>query len=159
MSVMAKTPGVSRSNLHARSVGSTKPRRRHHEAQDAAVAPLIAARVAARPTCGYRRITTILSRQPRATTAAAVNRKRVCRIMQGQSLLLVRRCTERFARTCNGKIAALRSTLRWCRGGVEFACWNGDIVRGAFIIDARDREIIAQRAVANAGIRDRTYAT
>jgi transposase InsO family protein len=78
-----------------------------------------------------------------------VNRKRVCRIMQGQSLLLVRRCTEGFARTCNGKIAAmrstLRSTLRWCRGGVEFACWNGDIVRGAFIIDARDREIIAWR--------------
>jgi transposase InsO family protein len=74
-----------------------------------------------------------------------VNRKRVCRIMQGQSLLLVRRCTEGFARTRNGKIAALRSTLRWCRGGVEFACWNGDIVRGAFIIDAHDREIIAWR--------------
>lgn len=30
-------------------------------------------------------------------------------------------------------------------------CWNGDIVRGAFIIDAHDREIIAQRVVVNAG--------
>jgi len=29
---------------------------------------------------------------------------------------------------------------------------NGDIVRGAFIIDAHDREIIASRAVVNAGI-------
>lgn len=29
---------------------------------------------------------------------------------------------------------------------------NGDIVRGAFIIDAHDRELIAWRAVVNAGI-------
>ena len=29
---------------------------------------------------------------------------------------------------------------------------NGDIVRGAFIIDAHDREVIAWRAVVNAGI-------
>ena len=32
----------------------------------------------------------------------------------------------------------MRSNLRWCSDGLEFACWNG--------------EIISWRAVANAGI-------
>ena len=35
---------------------------------------------------------------------------------------------------------------------IEISCWNGDLVRLAFIIDAHDREIIAWHAVANAGI-------
>ena len=65
MSVVAETLGVSRSNLHDRLKGRTKPRRRYHKAQDAAVVPLITALVAARPTYGYRRITAILNRQLR----------------------------------------------------------------------------------------------
>jgi putative transposase len=36
--------------------------------------------------------------------------------------------------------------------GLEFTCWNGEIVRAAFIIDAHDCEVIAWRAVATAGI-------
>jgi transposase InsO family protein len=39
-----------------------------------------------------------------------------------------------------------------CSDGFEFACWDRATVRGAFIIDACDREVIAWRAVANAGI-------
>ncbi len=74
---MAETLGVSRSNLHDRLKGSAKPRRRYHKAQDAAVVPLITALVAARPTCGYRRITALLDRQLRAEGAAPVNHKRV----------------------------------------------------------------------------------
>ena len=35
---------------------------------------------------------------------------------------------------------------------MEFTCWNGDVIRLAFLIDAHDREIIAWQAVANAGI-------
>jgi transposase InsO family protein len=46
----------------------------------------------------------------------------------------------------------MRSNLRWCSDGCAFTCWNGDIMRGAFIIDAHDREIISLCAVANAGI-------
>src|SRR4051794_6768056 len=46
----------------------------------------------------------------------------------------------------------MRSNLRWCSDGFEISCWNGDLVRLAFIIDAHDREIIAWHAVANAGI-------
>ena len=152
MSVVAETLGVSRSNLHARLTGSAKPRRRYHKAQDAAVVPLITALVAARPTYGYRRITAILNRRLRATNASPVNHKRVYRIMQGQSLLLARHYSERSDRTHNGKIVTLRSNLRWCGDGFEFTCWNGEIVRGAFIIDAHDREIIAWCAVVNTGI-------
>lgn len=46
----------------------------------------------------------------------------------------------------------MRSNLRWCSDGFEFVCWNGEMVRAAFAIDAHDREIIAWRAMANAGI-------
>ena len=50
MTVVAETLGVARSNLIDRLKGRTKPRRRYHKAQDAAVVPLITALVAARPT-------------------------------------------------------------------------------------------------------------
>lgn len=46
----------------------------------------------------------------------------------------------------------MRSNLRWCSDGLEFACWDGAIVRMAFIIDAFDREIIAFTVVSGAGI-------
>jgi putative transposase len=48
----------------------------------------------------------------------------------------------------------MRSNLRWCSDGFEFACWNGEIVRAALVIDAQDREIVAWKAVANAGISE-----
>ena len=46
----------------------------------------------------------------------------------------------------------MRSNLRWCSDGLEFACWNGEIIRMAFIIDAFDREIVASTAVSRVGI-------
>lgn len=152
MTAVAEVIGVSRSQLHARLAGSAEPRRRYHKAGDAVVVPMIAALVAARPTYGYRRITALLNRQLRAAKAATINHKRVYRIMQAHSLLLARRYTVRSDHAHDGKVVTLRSNLRWCSDGFEFACWNGDVVRGAFLIDACDREIITWRAVANAGI-------
>ena len=114
--------------------------------------PLITALVAARPTCGYRRITAVLNRQLRIPGAAPVSHKRVYRIMQAQNSLLARPYTERSDRPHNGRVVTMRSNLRWCSDGFESTCWNGDIVRGAFIIDAHDREIIAWHAIAHAGI-------
>lgn len=152
MSAVAKTLAVSRSNLHARLTGSAKPRRRYHKAQDAAVVPLVTVLVAARPTYGYRRITALLNRQLRKEGAAAVNHKRVYRIMQAHNLLLARRYTVRPELSHEGKVVTMRSNIRWCSDGFEFTCWNRDIVRGAFIIDAHDREVVAWRAVVNAGI-------
>lgn len=113
---------------------------------------MITALATARPTYGYRRITAILNRQLRAQELAPVNHKRVYRIMQANSLLLARRYTERPGHAHDGKVIVMRSNLRWCSDGFEFNCWNGDIVRGAFIIDVHDREIIAWRAVVKAGI-------
>ncbi len=152
MSVVAKTIGVSRSQLHARLAGPAEPRRRYHKAGDAIVVPMITALVAARPTYGYRRITALLNRQLRAAETAMINHKRVYRIMQAHSLLLARHYTVRSDHAHNGKVVTLRSNLRWCSDGFEFACWNGDVVRGAFIIDACDREVMAWCAVANAGV-------
>ncbi|TJZ85602.1 IS3 family transposase [Paracoccus hibiscisoli] len=152
MKAVAETLGVARSNLIDRLHGRTKPRRCYHKAQDAAVVPRITALVTARPTYGYRRITAILNRQLRSEGLAQVNHKRVYRIMKAHSLLLARKYTERPEHVHDGKVIVLRSNLRWCSDGFEFTCWNGDIVRGAFIIDAHDREIIAWRAVVNAGI-------
>ena len=59
---VARTLGVSRSNLHDRLNGGTQPRRRYHKAQDAALLPLIERLVGQRPTYGYRRITAVLNR-------------------------------------------------------------------------------------------------
>ena len=152
MKVVAETLGVARSNLVDRLKGKTKSRRHYHKAQDAELVPRIATLVTSRPTYGYRRITAILNRQLRSECLAPVNHKRVYRIMQAHSLLLARTYTERPEHVHDGKVIVIRSNLRWCSDGFEFTCWNGDIVRGAFIIDAHDREIIAWRAVVNAGV-------
>lgn len=152
MKAVAGTLGVARSNLVDRLQGKAKPRRRYHKAQDAALVPLITALVAARPTYGYRRITAILNRQLRSESLAPCNHKRTYRIMKAHNLLLARKYSERPEHVHDGKVIVMRSNLRWCSDGFEFTCWNGDVIRGAFIIDAHDREIIAWRAVVNAGI-------
>jgi transposase InsO family protein len=72
--------------------------------------------------------------------------------MQRNSLLLERSGFDRPERSHDGKVIMMRSNLRWCSDGLEFTCWNGDVIRAAFLIDAHDREIIAWRAVANTGI-------
>lgn len=52
MKAVAETLGVDRSNLIERLEGKTKPRRRYHKAQDAAMVPLITVLIAARLTAG-----------------------------------------------------------------------------------------------------------
>jgi hypothetical protein len=32
----------------------------------------------------------------------------------------------------------MRSNLRWCSDVFEITCWNGEIVRTVFVIDAHD---------------------
>ena len=114
--------------------------------------PILTALVAERPTYGYRRITALINRKLKEDGAAQVNHKRVYRLMQVHKLLLTPAATERADPVHDGKVIVMRSNLRWCSDGFEFACWNGDIVRGAFVIDAHDREILAWCAVVNAGI-------
>src|SRR6476620_1341263 len=105
-----------------------------------------------RPTYGYRRITALANRELVKTGKPMANHKRIFRIMRQNGMLLARPTGRRKGRPHDGKVVVMRSNLRWCSDGFEISCWNGDLVRLAFIIDAHDREIIAWHAVANAVI-------
>ena len=152
MKTIAETLGVARSNLYDRLEGTTHPRGRYHRRGDAELLARITRLVTARPTYGYRRITAVLNRELKAEALPPANHKRVYRLMQMHRMLLARRYTERPDHIHDGKVVVMRSNLRWCSDGFEFICWDGAVVRGVFIIDAHDREIIAWRAVVNAGI-------
>ena len=83
---------------------------------------------------------------------APVNHKRVCRLMARHGLLLARQHRNRPERVHDGRLATIRSKLRWCPDGFGFACWNGALVRVAFTLDTHDREASPWHAVAGAGI-------
>lgn len=152
MKRVAEALDVSRSNLVERHSNRTRPRGSYRKSDDEGLLPLIRRFVDERPTYGYRRIAALVNRELAAKGQPVVNRKRVHRIMQ-QAALLLEPCTgRREGRVHDGKVMVMQSNLRWCSDGLEFACWNGEIVRMAFIIDAFDREIIAWAAVSGAGI-------
>ena len=152
MKRVAEALGVSRSNLAERARGKGQPRGPYRKATDKALLPLIRRLVDERPTYGYRRITALVNRELATQSLPSANRKRVHRIMQRHALLLERHTGRREGRVHDGKVMVMRSNLRWCSDGLEFTCWNGDVVRMAFIIDAFDREIIAWAALCGAGI-------
>jgi transposase InsO family protein len=152
MKRVAEALGVSRSNLAERGHGRSQSRGRYIKADDEALLPLIRRFADERPTYGYRRIAALVNRELARQSLPPANRKRVHRIMHRHSLLLERCTGRREGRVHDGKVMVMRSNLRWCSDGLEFTCWNGEIVRMAFIIDAFDREIIAWTAVSGAGI-------
>jgi transposase InsO family protein len=149
MKQVAETLGVSRSNLAERAKGGTPPRGPYLKAEDA-VLPIIRGFVDERPTYGYRRIAALVNRELAKSGGLPVNRKRVYRIMQLHALLLERHTGRRQGRPHDGNVMAMCSNLRWSSDGLEFVCWNHEIVRMAFIIDAFDRVIIAWAAVSGA---------
>ena len=152
MKRVAEALGVSRSNLAERAKGMTPPRGPYRKAEDAMLLPIIRSFVDERPTYGYRRITALVNRELAIRGLPGANRKRVHRIMQRHALLLERHTGRREGRIHDGKVMVMRSNLRWCSDSFEFSCWNGEVIRMAFIIDAFDREIIAWAAVSAAGI-------
>lgn len=152
MKRVAEALAVSRSNLAQRTEGRRLARGPYIKADDEALLPLIRRFVDERPTYGYRRITALVNRELVKQGLPPANRKRVHRIMHLHSLLLERCTGRREGRVHDGKVMVMRSNLRWCSDGLEFTCWNGEIIRLAFIIDAFHREIIAWTAVSGAGI-------
>ncbi len=158
MKTVAETLGVSRSNLIERR-DQKRPRRGPRTCQgDVELAADIRRLVDQRPTYGYRRIAALLKRERRAAGLAPVNTKRVYRLMRKHGLVLARHTGRRRPREHDGRVATLRSNIRWCSDGLEFTCWNGEIVRLAFALDCHDREAIAWVAttagVSGAMIRD-----
>lgn len=147
MTALGTTLGVYRSKMYDRLNGGAKPRRSRRKAQDAAVLPCTQAFVAKRPTYGYRRITALLNRELRTQGLPTVNHKRLYRMMARNDLLPEHSGCDRPERSHDGKIIMIRSNLRWCSDALEFTCWNGGVIRLAFVIDTHDRAIIAWRAV------------
>jgi hypothetical protein len=142
---------VSGSNLFELLKGRSKPRGSYLKAEDAELLPAIRRLVDTRPTYGYRRIAALLNRERRVADQPVASAKRVHRIMGNSAMLVEKHTAVCKRRIHDGKVMVMRSNLRWCSDGLEFACRNGDVVRLAFII-AFHREIIAWTAVANAGI-------
>ena len=151
MTRVAETLGVSRSNLHERVRGTSKLRGPYLKASDETFLSLVRRFVDERPSYGYRRITALINRELARLSLPPANHKRVYRVMKRHALLLQRHTGRREGQVHEGKVIVMRSNLRWCSDGLEFTCWNTEVVRVAFAIDAHDREIIAWTAVAGSG--------
>ena len=152
MKAVAETIGVARSHLHDKVHRAKKPRGPYRKLEDDTLVQLVRRLVDERPTYGYRRITALANRELARAGEPSVNHKRVFRIMRQNGMLLARHTGRRTGRVHDGKVIVMRSNLRWCSDGFEISCWNGDLIRIAFIIDAHDREIIAWHAVVGSGI-------
>ena len=151
MKTITATLGVARSNIIERIDGARPKRGPQTRKGDIELAADIRRLVDQRPTYGYRRIAALLKRERRSAGAAAVNAKRVYRLMRKQGLLLQRHTGRRRPREHDGQVATIRSNVRWCSDALEFTCWNGEIVRVAFALDCHDREVIGWTATT-AGI-------
>jgi len=78
MTTIFTTMGVSRARQYERrQQGAGARGRRYRKADDARYLALIRQVIAARATCGYRRVTVFLNRQLRALGEPGVNHKRV----------------------------------------------------------------------------------
>jgi putative transposase len=152
MKVVAETLGVARSHLHDKVHRLPKSRGPYHKRDDDGLLALVRRLVDERPTYGYRRISALANRERAKAGEPTVNHKRIFRIMRKNSMLLAKHTGRRSGRVHDGKVIVMRSNLRWCSDGFEIGCWNGELIRVAFIIDAHDREIIAWHAVVGSGI-------
>ena len=151
MSAVARTLGVSRSNLIERASTPSKPRGSYRKPDDVALLAELRPIIDQRPTYGYRRLTALLNRQRRKEGKPTVNTKRVLRVMQQNGLTLQKHTALRLGRTHDGVVVALRSNIRWCSDHLEIHARNGEVVRIDFVIDVCDRKI-RWSAVPNAGI-------
>src|SRR5271169_64286 len=142
MKRVTDTLNLARSNIAERVKGVRPKRGPQTRDGDLELAAEIRRLVDARPTYGYRRIAALLKRERRADGMAPVNAKRVYRLMKRHGLLLARHTGRRRPREHDGQVATLRSNIRWCSDGLEFTCWNGEVVRVAFALDCHDREVI-----------------
>jgi len=147
---VAETLGVARSSLIKQLAQRPRSRGTYAKAGDAELLIRVRRLVDARPTYGYRRITALMNRELAADRAPPANHKRIYRLMKAHGLLLGRHDGERLGRRHDGKVIVMRSDLRWCSDGLEFACWNGEVVRIAFIIDAQGKRMRSARSMHRA---------
>lgn len=152
MKAVADTLDVARSNLADRAVRGHRSRTPYRRADAPELIAELRRLVDERPTYGYRRITALRNRRRAAFGEPNINHKRVYRLMRQHGTLLERHSGHRPGRTHDGKVIVIRSNLRWCSDAFEIICWNGEIVRVGFAIDAHDREAISWTAVTGCKI-------
>ena len=99
--------------------------------------------IAGLPSYGHRWVHALIRRRHREQVGAAVNAKRVCRVMKAHRLRLERHTGEGGQRRHDGRVAVDRPETRWCSGGFEIGGDNGERVRIACTLDCRDREVIS----------------
>ena len=144
MKTVTDTLGVARSNLAVQASLQRPSWRRGRPPQpEAELVAEIKALIAGQPTYGYRRIHALLRRQRHEQGGAAVNVKRVYRVMKTHGLLLARHTGAGEERRHDGRVAVDRPDTRWCSDGFEIGCDNGEKVRIAFALDCCDREAIS----------------
>jgi transposase InsO family protein len=85
----------------------------------------------------------LLNRERANAGLPRLNHKRIYRVMRAANLLLQPCTGRRIDRVHDGVVQTLRSNMRWCSDGFEIHCWNGEIVRIAFVLDTCDREVMA----------------
>ncbi len=144
MKAIAETVGVARSNLVGQAAPrTTRERRGRRPEPEAELLAEIKDAIAGQPTYGYRRIHALIRRQRREQGAAAINVKRVYRVMKANGLLLERYTGNGEERRHDGRVAVDHSDTRWCSDGFEIGCDNGERVRIAFTLDCCDREAVS----------------
>ena len=137
MKTIAETLGVARSSFIERRDGTRPKRGPQDRLGDLGLSADIRRLVDQRPTYGYRRIAGLLKRERRSSGLAPVNTKRIYRLMKKHSLLLARHTGRGRPREDDGQVATIRSNVRWSSDALEFACWNGEVVRVAFALDCQ----------------------
>jgi putative transposase len=139
---IADALGVARSNLVVQAGATPARRGRPPQPEDELLAEIRKV-IADQPTYGYRRVHALIRRARGERGAAAVNIKRVYRIMKVHRLLLERHTGGGVERRHDGRVAVDRPDTRWCSDGFEIGCDNGERVRIAFTLDCCDREAIS----------------
>ncbi len=132
--------GIGRSSAYR----DTQPRGdRYARADDRTVTAQIRSVIRTRASYGARRVTALVNRE----FDVQYNAKRIRRVMDINGWKLPRSTRRRTGRAHTGLIRRDVSNERWCSDGLEIACWNGEIVQIAFVLDCHDREVIAHVAV------------
>jgi putative transposase len=140
---IADALGVARSNLAVQARAVSPQRRGRRPQPEAELLGEIKQTIAGQPTYGYRRVHALIRRRRQQQGRAAVNVKRVYRIMKTRGLLLERHTGKGATRRHDGRIAVDQPDTRWCSDGFEIGCDNGERVRIAFTLDCCDREAIS----------------
>ena len=142
MKTIADALGVARSNLVIPASATPGHRGRRPPPENELLAEIKQV-IADQPTYGYRRVHALIWRDRCQGGGAAVNVKRVYRIMKAHGLLLERHTGGGVERRHDGRVAVDRPDTRWCSDGFEIGCDNGERVRIAFTLDCCDREAIS----------------